>query len=659
MQYRREIDGLRALAVIPVIFFHAGLSWLSGGFVGVDIFFVISGYLITSIILEQRAQDNFSLLTFYERRARRILPALFLVMLCCLPLAWLWMVPSQHKDFSQSLIAVTFFISNFLFWKQSGYFSAEADEKPLLHTWSLAVEEQYYILFPLFILIAWRLGRRNISYLIAFIALASFIFAQWLSRHMPSASFYILPTRAWELLAGSLVAFFLFNREPISNKHLSSLGLFLILASFFLLHEDLPFPSYFTLIPVLGTCLIILFSSSTWVAKVLSLKLFVGIGLVSYSAYLWHQPLLAFARVKLLTQPPILLMISLALLSFVLAAVTWRWVERPFRRSINGKFLISRNTLLMCCTPFILLFIGLGLLGHKKEGLPERFDIPAELTKSFRRGLNAYECFDLPTPHISEKWGCIIGKKETDKTIDFMVFGDSHLLVTYGAFKQAAENTNTTGFYAGIRQCTPFLGVHALRPDQQERNCFQLNKRVWEYVRDNKIPQVILVARWSYYTVGGYGGDQFSYIGTTKDTTKNQENSIKAFERGLIETIEAYASIGTKVTLLQQVPQQKFIPEEIYYKAYNSLNVVTALNAMSVRKTEHQAMQGYVTNLFQLTQKKYPNLEIADLTDTFCGDSCLVGTQTQSYYYDKDHLSVVGANQIIKNIETLIGIKKN
>lgn len=659
MQYRREIDGLRAIAVIPVIFFHAGLSWLSGGFVGVDIFFVISGYLITSIILEQRTQDNFSLLAFYERRARRILPALFLVMLCCLPLAWIWMVPSQYKDFSQSLIAVTFFISNFLFWKQSGYFSAEADEKPLLHTWSLAVEEQYYILFPLFIMIAWRLGRQNMTYLIAFIALASFVFAQWLSRHMPSASFYILPTRAWELLAGSLVAFFLFTRKPMSNKYLASLGLLLILVSFFLLNEDLPFPSYFTLLPVLGTCLIILFSSSTWVAKILSLKLFVGIGLVSYSAYLWHQPLLAFARVKLLTQPPMLLMIGLALLSFVLAAITWRWVERPFRRAINGKFFISKNILLTCCAPFIFLFIGLGFLGHKKEGLPERFNIPAELATSFERGLNAYECFDLPTPHISEKWGCIIGKNEADKNIDFMVFGDSHLLVTYGAFKQAAENTNTKGFYAGIRQCTPFLGVHALRPDQQERNCFQLNKRVWEYARDNKIPQVIFVARWSYYTVGGYNGDQFSYIGTTKDTTKNQENSIKAFEQGLAQTIEAYESIGTKVTLVQQVPQQKFIPEEIYYKAYDSDNVLTALNAMSVNKAEHQAMQSYVTNLFQLTQKKYPSLEIADFTNTFCEDSCLVGTKKQSFYHDKDHLSVTGAQQIIKNIEALIDTKEH
>jgi len=213
------------------------------------------------------------------------------------------------------------------------------------------------------------------------------------------------------------------------------------------------------------------------------------------------------------------------------------------------------------------LMVYLGFMGHKKNGFPERYDIAPELVKSFERGLDAYECFDLPTPHVSERWGCNIGNDEPNKSIDFMVFGDSHLLVTYNAFKQAAKNAGLKGYYAGIRQCTPFLGVHALRSDQKERNCYQLNQRVWEYVRDQNIPLVVLVSRWSYYTVGGYTGDQFSYIGLTENTAKSQENSIRAFEEGLIKTAEAYSNIGAKVILLHQVPQQKFIPEEMYYKA--------------------------------------------------------------------------------------------
>ncbi len=173
MNYRREIDGLRALAVLSVILFHAGFETFSGGFVGVDVFFVISGYLVTTIILAELEQGSFSILNFYERRARRILPALFLVMLVCVPFAWFWLLPSDMKDFSQSLVAVSVFASNILFWRESGYFDTAAELKPLLHTWSLAVEEQYYVLFPLFLMLFWRLGKRSILVMLGLVFVAS------------------------------------------------------------------------------------------------------------------------------------------------------------------------------------------------------------------------------------------------------------------------------------------------------------------------------------------------------------------------------------------------------------------------------------------------------------------------------------------------------
>jgi len=179
----------------------------------------------------------------------------------------------------------------------------------------------------------------------------------------------------------------------------------------------------------------------------------------------------------MLDEPPLLLMLGLALISFVLAAITWKLIERPFRRTVDGLFVISQMTLFAFIGFFTVSIIAFGFIGHKKDGFPERFNIAPELVKSFQRGLDAYECFDLPTPHVSEKWGCNIGSDEPNKPIDFMVFGDSHLLVTYGAFKQAAKNVNLKGYYAGIRQCTPFLGVHALRSDQQERNCNQLRPK--------------------------------------------------------------------------------------------------------------------------------------------------------------------------------------
>src|SRR5580658_2934682 len=206
LPHRREIDGLRALALMPVLLFHAGVPGFRGGFLGVDIFFVISGYLITSIILYERQRGRFTLGGFYERRARRILPALFLVMLVCLPFAWLWLMPRELEDFSLSMAAVATFCSNVLFWRQSGYFSLATDLKPLLHTWSLAVEEQYYLLYPILLLLAMRAGRRRLFGVLAVLLLGSLALAQWASMHQPSADFYLLPTRGWELLLGAIIA---------------------------------------------------------------------------------------------------------------------------------------------------------------------------------------------------------------------------------------------------------------------------------------------------------------------------------------------------------------------------------------------------------------------------------------------------------------------
>jgi peptidoglycan/LPS O-acetylase OafA/YrhL len=282
VKYRREIDGLRAVAVLPVILFHAGFSAFSGGFIGVDVFFVISGYLITTIILAEKEKGTFSLATFYERRARRILPALFFVMLCCFPFAWLWLLPSHLEDFSKSLIAVSAFSSNILFWQESGYFATAAELKPLLHTWSLAVEEQYYVLFPLFLMLMWKLRKRWILGSLVVIAMASLALAQWGAYSQPSATFFLLPTRAWELAIGALIAFyFLYRKNHVdfitANKTISEtlgiLGIVLICYSIIVFDKSTPFPSFYALIPTIGTGLIIVFTTpQTLVGRLLGTK---------------------------------------------------------------------------------------------------------------------------------------------------------------------------------------------------------------------------------------------------------------------------------------------------------------------------------------------------------------------------------------------------
>ncbi|MGS0683029.1 acyltransferase family protein [Shewanella sp. 125m-7] len=363
MRYRAEVDGLRAVAVIPVILFHAGFSGFSGGFVGVDVFFVISGYLITSIILTELESNRFSLINFYERRARRILPVLFFVMLVCIPFAWFWLMPLDLKDFFQSIIAVATFSSNILFWLESDYFDTAAELKPLLHTWSLAVEEQYYIFFPLFLMLLWGKGKRVILVALAIIFLLSLSLAQWAAFNAPTANFYLLPTRGWELLIGVFAAFYL-NRSqselmPVTIANvLSMLGLLLVLASIFIFDASIPFPSVYALVPTLGTALIILFAQDgTLVQKLLSNKLFVGIGLISYSAYLWHQPIFAFVKYRSFTEPSYLLMLSLCVAIVGLSYLSWRFVEMPFR----NKQVFSRTFIFSSGALFTAVFIAGGV----------------------------------------------------------------------------------------------------------------------------------------------------------------------------------------------------------------------------------------------------------------------------------------------------------
>ena len=295
---------------MPVILFHAGFEWFSGGFVGVDIFFVISGYLITTIIITEMAEDRFSIINFYKRRARRILPALFFVMAVCLPFAWLLLVPNELKDFGQSIVSVSIFSSNILFWIEAGYFDAASELKPLLHTWSLAVEEQYYLLFPIFLILTWRLGVKWIIFLLSIVFFISLGLAEWASNQITqpkiiSAAYFLLPTRGWELLVGVFVAFYLksntFFNSKMFNQMMSLIGIIMISYSVIAFDKNTPFPSLYTLVPVIGTALLILCSvQKTLVYNFLTLKPIVGLGLISYSAYLWHQPLFAFMRSSVL-----------------------------------------------------------------------------------------------------------------------------------------------------------------------------------------------------------------------------------------------------------------------------------------------------------------------------------------------------------------------
>ena len=422
MKYRREIDGIRALAVIPVILFHAGFSWFSGGYVGVDVFFVISGYLITGIVMSDIARGTFSIADFYERRIRRILPALFLVVVVCIPVAFWVLLPADLKEFGQSLIAVATFSSNVLFWSQSGYFHGAAELKPLLHTWSLSVEEQFYVVFPLLLLLMWRWGRKWVVTVLLVIAVSSLLLAEWGALNKPIAAFFLLPTRAWELLLGSLVAFYLANesrRQPslAQNNVLASIGFIAVAYAIFVFDAKTTFPGLHALVPTLGTALMIIGARpETWVGKFLCQPSMVSVGLISYSAYLWHQPLFSFARHLGLTNSATLTLVALALSSLILGYLSWRYVETPFRR--NRAISRTRIFLFAGCGSLAMLLVGLS--GHVLNGFIDRMNPEDRYLASIspgEQGVYVRTRFDaLHHASFSEK----------DKSIKLMVIGDSY-----------------------------------------------------------------------------------------------------------------------------------------------------------------------------------------------------------------------------------------
>jgi len=331
VKYRNEIDGLRALAVIPVILFHAKFPFFNGGYLGVDIFFVISGYLITTYLVESLDSNTFSLVTFYEKRIRRIFPALFFVLFCCIPFAITWMFPDQLKLFSQGIISVVFFVSNFFFWLKSGYFEPSAEENPLLHTWSLAVEEQFYVLFPLLLLMLWKKPKAILYLTLTVLIASSLLFSQKISTTFPNANFYLLPSRTWELLTGTCCALIL-RKRTLSSQILALVGFIFVVYSLLNFSKEMHLPNAWSLVPVVGTAMIILFAGEkTITARILSVKIITFLGLISYSAYLWHQPIFAFARIRSLEEPNMILMLALCFLTLLLASLTWKYIEQPFR----------------------------------------------------------------------------------------------------------------------------------------------------------------------------------------------------------------------------------------------------------------------------------------------------------------------------------------
>ena len=423
MKYRPEIDGLRAVAVVSVILFHAGVPFLSGGFIGVDVFFVISGYLITTFLIRDLCAGRFSILDFYDRRVRRIMPALFVVILASFTAAWFILLPADLERFSISAIASMTFWSNIFFWTESGYFDSANELKPLLHTWSLGVEEQYYIVFPLLLASLWRFGRTAVLVVVGVIFAASLVlgFGDFGAWSAPEAAFYLLPHRAWELLVGVFAAFYLTRAQPALpgaalSGALSAGGMALIAFAIVSQDERATFPSMYALAATLGVALIILFErKGTWSYMLLANPLFRGIGLVSYSAYLWHQPLFAFARYLHIEASSPMLMGLLSVLTFGLAYLSYRFVETPFR----DRRRFGRNQIFAGAGAALTVALSLGAAGFLSEGAPQRYA---------PRHLAVFRQFEEPGEYVKARFDALRNAKfdAADPRIKLLVIGDSY-----------------------------------------------------------------------------------------------------------------------------------------------------------------------------------------------------------------------------------------
>ena len=663
LSYRPEIDGLRAVAVLSAIFYHAQISILDfkvfkGGYIGVDIFFVISGYLITSLMLKElEANKNFSFLGFYERRCRRILPVLFFVILAFLPFSWFYLIPPAFEDFSKSILYAVGFGSNF-FFHYSGleYASTQAMYKPFLHTWSLSVEEQYYIIFPIFLYFTFKYFNKYLFQILALVLVISFLFAEWGSKNYISATFYFIHSRMWELLAGSMLAYLEIKRGSRSenrllNELLPILGILFIVFYIVSYDDQNVAPSLRTLIPIIGTCLFIWFSKKeTLLGKVMSLKLLVGIGLISYSLYLWHYPIFSFLRITDSIQGNILMKILTFIILILLSIITYFLIESPFRdkKKIKTKLFFS-----------IIIFAGIlivtfNLLVVSKDGFKSR--MPDVI-------LNAIDRHGKEKPWQILKQDnkmCWNRTEREEKLCSFheqneekiYLIGDSH----FGTLMYDLNNklSNRSYNFRPITARSFFYFNESLKLHSNGKLIEEYYTRLRE-----RINKIVSESENNIFIFGGasatYIFDKRFYVNNevlgdpivnyvNKDTLKFSSESLMNEFRELIENI----SKNNKVILVYPIPEPGFNLQYTLLKGRNWKLMQKNPTLFKYPYKKYMAINKDVFEFFDTLKNK--NIHRVYPHKLFCNtkikDQCLLHNEKDIFFSDEYHLSIVGAEMV-------------
>lgn len=668
-KYRPDIDGLRAVAVLAVVAFHAFPSWVRGGFIGVDVFFVISGYLISTIIFENLDRGTFSFSEFYARRIKRIFPALLLVLIACFSFGWFALLTDEYKQLGKHIAAGAGFMSNFILWNEAGYFDNSAETKPLLHLWSLGIEEQFYIVWPLLLWFFWK-RKFNLLAIIIVVAITTFIFNINGVKQDMVAAFYSPQTRFWELLSGSLLAWvslykkynfanlkhkldFWLSRIAYSEKQesdgkalsnvLSFVGLLLLVYGFWRINKKLIFPGKWALVPVLGAVLIITADSKAWVNRtILSNKVAVWFGLISFPLYLWHWPILSFARIVESEVPSRNIRIAAVVLSIALAWLTYRLVERPLRFGKHGKAKVVVLVVLMTIVGFV------GYNTFSRDGLSFR-----EFNKKFisynesiKVPNRAKECFDIPHAYKTNgDWFCNLG--EIDSPVDYFAYGDSHALSLIPALENFAIENKLKIQFAGTSGCPSILGIQSVRGESgiEMYNCKELNERIFNYVKSSGIKSVILANRWTYYTESLSRPAEFNAIARDLSLPVDKLSSAKDLLWAIKNTVSRYSSIGVKVIFIEDNPQQIYEPKGVLRKGRG---IESEYLKLSVSSDEHKRNQKLVNEALRNTGAKVINLD-----DILCNENiCPLVANSNFLYSDDDHLSVAGSLFVSKALST-------
>jgi peptidoglycan/LPS O-acetylase OafA/YrhL len=670
LKYRPEIDGQRAIAVLAVIIYHAQISFFGdvifkGGFIGVDIFFVISGYLITSIIFIDLKNNRFSFFIFYERRIRRLLPVLFFVILVFLPLAWLYYFPVDLKHFAKITRASMLFFSNFVIFESGMQYALKSSLlEPFLHTWSLSVEEQFYIICPAILLLLFKY-LRNYSLLIFILGFfASLCLAEWGSRNHPSFNFYILPTRGWELLAGSILAKLEIdygrNNRDFLTKSMPIIGMALIFFSFIFFNEEIRHPGFITLIPVVGIMLIIWFcKSDEIITKILSNKIFVGIGLISYSLYMWHYPIFAFARYLEFMNGSLIVYTIIFLLILSLSIFSYFIIEKPFR----NKEVVSVKTLYISVLVLgSLLFTTSSVIFHNKAGwFPDRF--PAIIKDNLSSPpwsvvkKNGAACYDRGRDH------CVFNK---DGSPSVYLVGDSATSTLSKSLLDLSNENNYKLTLLNKTECiyVPKFDVQVLKISRRRvcNNDLQ-EKRRKKILSDNN-PIVITGGRFPLYLSGNYfnnneGGVEENNIWPSKFVNSVGFDKNISLKQGFVEGIYDLLNHGSQVILIYPIPEIGWdLSRRYLYQNYGALNKFE-VSAKEDVATDYNIFLSRNKESFDLLDSiEHVNISRVYPHELFCDNikvgRCVTHNDKDLFYYDSNHLSLVGSKKLMNVIAEVI-----